>query len=107
MCRPEPRDFDPLDFLVEQKKQAEGDLLRESKKHRTVRIVETAPGFGAVRAAPVEATPVEGPPYCFSEKHMTVSLGTFNSNTVSRSVFKALIISSTHMACDDVSTRWK
>jgi transposase len=52
--------YDHLDFLVEQKKQAEKDLLQESKKHRIVRIVETAPGFGAVRAArlvPIVVTP--------------------------------------------------
>jgi len=52
--------YDHLDFLVEQKKHAEGDLLRESKKHRIVRIVETAPGFGPVRAArlvPIVVTP--------------------------------------------------
>jgi transposase len=52
--------YDHLDFLVDQKKQAERDLLRESKKHRIVRIVETAPGFGPVRAArlvPIVVTP--------------------------------------------------
>jgi hypothetical protein len=43
--------YDHLDFMVQQKKQADRDLLRESKKHRIVRIVETAPGFGPVRAA--------------------------------------------------------
>jgi transposase len=40
-----------LDFLVEQKKQAERDLLRESSKHPIARILETAPGFGPIRSA--------------------------------------------------------
>jgi transposase len=49
-----------LDFLLEQKKQAEADLLREAKQHPIVRILETAPGFGPIRAArlvPVVITP--------------------------------------------------
>jgi transposase len=49
-----------LDFLLEQKKQAESDLLREAKKHPIVRILETAPGFGPIRAArvvPIVVTP--------------------------------------------------
>jgi transposase len=49
-----------LDFLLEQKKQAEADLLREAKRHRVVGIVETAPGFGPIRAArlvPIVVTP--------------------------------------------------
>ncbi len=49
-----------LDFLLEQKKQAESDLVREAKKHPIVRIVETAPGFGPIRAArlvPIVVTP--------------------------------------------------
>jgi transposase len=49
-----------LDFLLEQKKQAEADLLREAKKHPIVRILETAPGFGPIRAArlvPIVVTP--------------------------------------------------
>ena len=52
--------YDHLDFLLEQKKQAEGDLLREAKKHTIVRILETAPGFGPIRAArlvPIVITP--------------------------------------------------
>jgi transposase len=52
--------YDPLDFLLEQKKQAEADLLREGKKHAIVRILETAPGFGPIRAGrlvPVVITP--------------------------------------------------
>ncbi len=40
-----------LDFLLEQKNQAEADLLREAKKHPIVRTLETAPGFGPIRAA--------------------------------------------------------
>ncbi len=52
--------YNHLDFLLEQKKQAEADLLREAKKHRIVRILETAPGFGPIRAArlvPIVVTP--------------------------------------------------
>ena len=52
--------YDHLDFLLEQKKQAEGDLLREAKKHPIVPILETAPGFGPIRAArlvPIVVTP--------------------------------------------------
>ena len=52
--------YDHLDFLMEQKKQAEADLLREGKKHRIVKILETAPGFGPIRAArlvPIVITP--------------------------------------------------
>ena len=52
--------YDHLDFLLEQKKQAEADLLREAKKHSIVRILETAPGFGPIRAArlvPIVVTP--------------------------------------------------
>jgi transposase len=49
-----------LDFLLEQKKQAEGDLLREAKKHPIVGVLETTPGFGPIRAArlvPIVVTP--------------------------------------------------
>jgi transposase len=52
--------YDHLDFLLEQKKQAEADLLREAKSHAIVRILETAPGFGPIRAArlvPIVVTP--------------------------------------------------
>jgi transposase len=52
--------YNHLDFLLEQKKQAESDLLREAKKHSIVRILETAPGFGPIRAArlvPIVVTP--------------------------------------------------
>jgi transposase len=52
--------YDHLDFLLEQKKQAEADLLREAKGHAIVRILETAPGFGPIRAArlvPIVVTP--------------------------------------------------
>ena len=41
-------------------KEAEADLLQEAKKHRIVRILETAPGFGPIRAArlaPIVVTP--------------------------------------------------
>ncbi len=40
-----------LEFSKEQKKQAEADLLRESRKRKIVRILETAPGIGPIRAA--------------------------------------------------------
>jgi transposase len=49
-----------LDFLLDQKKQAESDLLREAKKHPIVKVLETAPGFGPIRAArivPIVITP--------------------------------------------------
>jgi len=52
--------YEHLDFLLEQKKQAEADLLREAKQHPIVRILETAPGFGPIRAArvvPIVVTP--------------------------------------------------
>lgn len=52
--------YDHLDFLLEQKKQAEADLLREAKKHRIVGLLESAPGFGPIRAArlvPIVVTP--------------------------------------------------
>ncbi len=52
--------YDHLDFLLEQKKQAEADLLRGGKGHPAVRILETAPGFGPIRAArlvPIVVTP--------------------------------------------------
>jgi transposase len=52
--------YEHLDFLLEQKKQAEADLLREAKKHPIARILETAPGFGPIRAArlvPIVVTP--------------------------------------------------
>ncbi len=52
--------YDHLDFLLEQKKQAEADLLREGKKHPIVKTLETAPGFGPIRAArlvPIVITP--------------------------------------------------
>jgi transposase len=40
-----------LDFLVELKKQAESNLLSESKKHPIIRVLRTAPGIGPIRAA--------------------------------------------------------
>jgi len=49
-----------LEFFKEQKKQVEADLLRESRKHAIVRILETAPGIGPIRAArlvPIVVTP--------------------------------------------------
>ncbi len=52
--------YDHLDFLLEQKKQAEADLVREAKKHPIVRTLKTAPGFGPIRAArlvPIVVTP--------------------------------------------------
>jgi transposase len=52
--------YDHLDFLLEQKKPAESDLLREAKKHPIVKVLDTAPGFGPIRAArivPIVITP--------------------------------------------------
>jgi transposase len=52
--------YDCLDFLLEQKKQAEADLVREANKHPIARILQTAPGFGPIRAArlvPIVVTP--------------------------------------------------
>jgi transposase len=52
--------YEHLDFLLEQKKQAEADLLGEAKKHPIVRILETAPGLNPIRAArlvPIVVTP--------------------------------------------------
>ena len=52
--------YEYLDFLLEQKNQAETDLLREAKKHPITKILETAPGFGPIRAArllPIVVTP--------------------------------------------------
>lgn len=49
-----------VDFFREQKKRIEADLLRESRKHRIVRILETAPGIGPIRASrlvPIVVTP--------------------------------------------------
>jgi transposase len=49
-----------FDFLLEQKHAAEADLLHESKKHPIVGLLETAPGFGPIRAArlvPIVVTP--------------------------------------------------
>ncbi len=58
--------YDHLDFLLEQKKQAEVDLLREGKKHSIVRILETAPGFGPIRA--VRLVPIVVTPHRFRTK---------------------------------------
>ncbi len=58
--------YDHLDFLLEQKKQAEADLLREARKHPIVRVLETAPGFGAIRAA--RLVPIVVTPYRFRTK---------------------------------------
>ena len=52
--------YSHLDFLLAQKDAAETDLLREAKKHPIVRILETAPGIGPIRAArivPIVVTP--------------------------------------------------
>ena len=52
--------YEYLDLLLEQKKQAEAHLLREAKKHPVAKILETAPGFGPIRAArlvPIVVTP--------------------------------------------------
>jgi hypothetical protein len=66
--------YDHLDFLSEQKKQAEADLLREAKKHPIVRILETTPGFGPIRAA--RLAPIEGwfPPCCGEHTRQRIAL---------------------------------
>ena len=49
-----------LDALLVLKAEAERAMLRESHRHRIARILETAPGFGAVRVAqllPIVITP--------------------------------------------------
>ena len=49
-----------FDFLLDQKNQAESDLLREAKKHSIAKTLETAPGFGPIRTArllPIVVTP--------------------------------------------------
>ena len=58
--------YDHLDFLLDQKKQAEADLLREGKKHSIVRILETAPGIGPIRA--VRLVPIVITPHRFRTK---------------------------------------
>jgi transposase len=48
------------DLLLELKKQAESELIAESKRHRIARILETAPGLGPIRVArllPIVVTP--------------------------------------------------
>ena len=52
--------YEQLEFFREQKKGGEADLWRESRKHKIVRILETAPGIGPIRAArlvPIVVTP--------------------------------------------------
>ena len=52
--------YDHYDFLLEQKKQAEADLLREAKKHPIAAVLQTAPGLGPIRTAqliPIVVTP--------------------------------------------------
>lgn len=43
--------YDHFEFLLDQEKQAESDLRREARKHSIVKPLETAPGFGPIRAA--------------------------------------------------------
>lgn len=52
--------YEQLDFLSEQKAQAEDDLVRESHRHSITRILETVPGLGPIRVArlvPIVVTP--------------------------------------------------
>jgi transposase len=58
--------YEQFDFLTEQKKQAERDLLGEARKHPIVRILETAPGFGPIRSA--RLVPIVVTPYRFRTK---------------------------------------
>lgn len=49
-----------LDGLVELKKEAQDEMLKESARHRISRVLETAPGLGPVRVAqllPIVVTP--------------------------------------------------
>jgi transposase len=55
-----------LDFLRGQKDLAEADLLREARKHPIVRVLQTAPGFGPIRAA--RLVPIVVTPYRFRTK---------------------------------------
>lgn len=48
------------DLLLEMKKQAESELIAESKRHPIARILQTAPGLGPIRVArllPIVVTP--------------------------------------------------
>ena len=49
-----------MDFLVELKQSAGDDLVREFRRHRISRILETIPGLGPIRVSrlvPIVATP--------------------------------------------------
>jgi len=52
--------YEQLDFLTAQKKRAEASLVREARKYPIMRLLESAPGFGPIRAArliPIVVTP--------------------------------------------------
>lgn len=52
--------YEHYDFLLELKEHAQAELLGESRKHRIVRVLETAPGLGPIRVArlvPIVITP--------------------------------------------------
>jgi transposase len=55
-----------LDALVALKVEAEREMLRESRRHRIARILETAPGLGPVRVA--EMLPIVVTPWRFRTK---------------------------------------
>ena len=58
--------YEQIDFWVEQKREAERDLLEESSKHRVTRILRTAPGLGPIRVA--ELVPIVVTPHRFRTK---------------------------------------
>jgi len=52
--------YEQIDFLTDLKKQAEQDLIRESRKQPIACVLETAPGLGPIRVArllPIVVTP--------------------------------------------------
>ncbi len=52
--------YEQLDFLAELKQRSEKDLIRESRRQRITRILETIPGLGPIRVArlvPIVVTP--------------------------------------------------
>ncbi len=52
--------YEQIDFLAELKRRAEHDLIRESRRQRITRVLETIPGLGPIRVArlvPVVVTP--------------------------------------------------
>ncbi len=61
------------DLLLDLKKQAESELVAESKKHPITRILQTAPGLGAIRVARI--LPIVITPHRFRTKRQFWSYG--------------------------------